>query len=104
MSQMYLITTVNAFSGLSTDEKQTLNVKVGSTYHERDTGKSFRFIEGAWCEDNSIGLPMGGYLVGISELKTTLETLTEMSTTLKKIEQHLSLASDVEIKDQDVGG
>ncbi|MFC1567315.1 hypothetical protein ACFL3R_00575 [Thermodesulfobacteriota bacterium] len=32
------------------------------------------------------------------------ETNNQMLTTLKKIEYHLMLASDTELKDQDVGG
>ena len=103
MSQMYLITTVNAFSGLSTEEKQIAGgVKNGSTYHERDTGKIFRFLQGEWVEDDSVPLSIGEFIAGNADIKVSLELLGSINTTLKKIEYHLSIATDTTLEDQDV--
>lgn len=46
-----LITTIQRWEGLSTDDKPTTDVKGGSTFYELDTGKKFVWNRVSWKED-----------------------------------------------------
>jgi len=70
----------------------------GSRWREVDTGLTYHFNLGddAWHVS-------GRYIEAISNVEIrALELFEQMLTTLKKIEYHLYLASDTELKDQDV--
>ena len=45
-----LITTIQRFQGLSTDEKPSAPPE-GSTYHVIDTGEQYLFYNGTWEQD-----------------------------------------------------
>ena len=95
-------TVVKNYSGLSTETKPTIAagnaVPNGSRWREVDTGLTYHFNLGddAWHVS-------GRYIEAISNVEIrALELFEQMLTTLKKIEYHLYLASDAELKDQDV--
>ena len=99
-------TVVKNFSGLSTDTKPTTgagnNVPNGSRFREVDTGRTYHYNSGTdfWYES-------GKYSETINEDTPVVDirslgVLEQILTTLKKIEYHLYLASDTELKDQDV--
>ena len=97
-----LETVVKNFSGLSSETKPTIAagnaVPNGSRWREVDTGLTYHFNLGddAWHVS-------GRYIEAISNVEIrALELFEQMLTTLKKIEYHLYLASDAELKDQDV--
>jgi len=95
-------TVVKNYSGLSSETKPTIAagnaVPNGSRWREVDTGLTYHFNLGddAWHVS-------GRYIEAISNVEIrALELFEQMLTTLKKIEYHLYLASDAELKDQDV--
>ena len=95
-------TVVKNYSGLSSETKPTIAagnaVPNGSRWREVDTGLTYHFNLGddAWHVS-------GRYIEAISNVEIrALELFEQMLTTLKKIEYHLYLASDTELKDQDV--
>jgi len=45
-----LVTTIQRFQGLSTDDKPTTPPE-GSTYHAIDTGEEYVFFDGTWEQD-----------------------------------------------------
>jgi len=99
-------TVVKNFSGLSTETKPTIAagnaVPNGSRWREVDTGLTYHFNLGddAWHVSGKHieAISGAGPVVDIR----ALELFEQMLTTLKKIEYHLYLASDTELKDQDV--
>ena len=99
-------TVVKNYSGLSTETKPTIAagnaVPNGSRWREVDTGLTYHFnlADDTWHES-------GGYIKSISNASSVvdiraIELFEQMLITLKKIEYHLYLASDTELKDQDV--
>ena len=103
-------TVVKNFSGLSSETKPTIAagnaVPNGSRWREVDsTGKvtkifHFNLADDKWYEsgEHLKSISSAGPVVDIR----ALELFEQMLTTLKKIEYHLYLASDTELKDQDV--
>ena len=103
---IYEETVVKNYSGLSSDTKPTIAagnaVPNGSRWRDVDTGKVFHYNQekDAWYESGRHieFISNAGPVVDIR----VLELLEQMLTVLKKIEYHLFLASDTELKDQDV--
>ena len=97
---------ISNFSGDSTVLKPTTSggntVLNGSRWREVDTGKVFYYdlrTDAWYCTSD--------YIEPISDASPmvdirALELFEQMNITLKKIEYHLYLASDTELKDQDV--
>ena len=48
-----LETTIQRWSGLSTDIKPTSNVSIGSRFHETDTGKRYLYQVNDWVLDKT---------------------------------------------------
>ena len=105
MSNFFEIVVKN-YSGLSSETKPTIaagnNVPNGSRWREVDTGKTWHFniTDDAWYETEQYNKLIAGSdpTIDIRVLQILEQTLT----TLKKIEYHLFIASDTELKDQDV--
>ena len=103
-------TVVKNYTGLSTETKPTIaagnTVPNGSRWREVDTtGKvtkifHFNFADDTWHEsgEHLKSISGAGPVVDIR----ALDLFEQMLITLKKIEYHLYLASDTELKDQDV--
>ena len=99
-------TVVKNYSGLSSETKPTIAagnaVPNGSRWREVDTGLTYHFnlADDAWYQSGQHieSISSAGPVVDIR----ALELFEQMLTTLKKIEYHLYLASDAELKDQDV--
>ena len=97
---------IYTFSGLSSETKPTIaagnKVPNGSRWREVDTGKVFHFnlADDTWHEFSQ-------YIEAISSAAPivdirALDLFEQILITLKKIEYHLYLASDTELKDHDV--
>ena len=99
---------IKTYSGLSTETKPTNaagnTVPNGSRWREVDTGKLYFFniSDDEWYLSTEETQTVSG-ASPIVDLRA-LDLFEQMLITLKKIEYHLSIASDTELKDQDVGG
>ena len=97
---------ISNFSGHSTVTKPTTGggnkVLNGSRWREVDTGKVFYYDlrTDVWYETDHYIKSVSG-AAPIVDIRS-LDLLEQILTTLKKIEYHLFLASDTELKDQDV--
>ena len=99
-------TVVKNYTGNSTETKPTIAaghaVPNGSRWREPDTGLMYHFNlrDDAWYQTGQHieSISSAGPVVDIR----ALELFEQMLTTLKKIEYHLFLASDTELKDHDV--
>ena len=104
----YFETTIKNYSGLSSETKPTIAagnvVPNGSRWREVDTGKVYYFNESndAWYlfEEHAELISGSTPVTDIS----TKELLIEAVMLLRKIDYHLSLASDVELKDYEIIG
>ena len=97
---------IYTFSGLSSETKPTIaagnKVPNGSRWREVDTGKVFHFnlADDVWHESSQ-------YIEAISSAAPivdirALDIFEQILITLKKIEYHLSIASDTNLNDYDV--
>ena len=92
------------FSGLSTDEKPLTAagnpMPNGSRFREVDTGKTYHFntSDKRWYET----LRNAQFIAGAAPIVDirALEVLEQMAVSLKKIEYHLMLASDADLKEE----
>lgn len=97
---------IHNYSGLSSETKPTTaggnTVPNGSRWREVDTGKTFHFNahNDKWYETDRYALFIANDMPMV-DLRA-LSLFEQMLIALKKIEYHLSLASDTELKDQDV--
>ena len=97
---------ISNFSGVSIVTKPTTaggnKVLNGSRWREPDTGKTFHYDlrTDTWYETGGYEEPISN-AIPMVDIRS-LELLEQMLITLKKIEYHLYLASDTELKDQDV--
>ena len=102
----YVEGSINVYTGLSSEDKPTksngINPLNGSRWREVDTGKEYHYaIEtDRWYETGRF-LPSVGNKLPIVDIRS-LDLLEQILTTLKKIEYHLFLGTDTELKDQDV--
>jgi len=73
-----LITRIYRWNGLSTDEKPSSGVPVGSTFHEIDTGNKFIYQTNGWVVDNGGPLSTAKAVEMNAELRRLMErTLIE---------------------------
>ena len=99
-------TVVKNYSGLSSETKPTIaagnSVPNGSRWREVDTKRVFHFnlADDSWYESwqEIEAISNASPIVDIR----ALGLLEQMLITLKKIEYHLSIASDTNLNDQDV--
>ena len=104
----YVEGSINVYTGLASEDKPTkangINPLNGSRWREVDTGKEYHYaIEtDRWYETGN-NLPSIGNNLPTVDIRS-LDLLEQILTTLKKIEYHLYLGTDTELKDQDVGG
>ncbi len=98
--------TIKNYSGLSSETKPTTaagnNVPNCSRWREVDTGKTFHFNAHSdeWHETDRHASFIADDMP-VVDLRA-LSLFEQMLIALKKIEYHLYLASDTELKDQDV--
>ena len=99
-------TVIKNFTGLSTDVKPTVaagdEVPNGSRWRDVDTGRIYHFNSqrDRWYHFSTDLKSIAG--AGPTVDVRVLGVLEQINITLKKIEYHLYLASDTELKDQDV--
>ena len=99
-------TVVKNYSGLSSETKPTIAagnaVPNGSRWREVDTGRVYNFnlADDTWYF-SSVEIDSIANAAPVVDIRG-LEIFEQMLVTLKKIEYHLFLASDTELKDQDV--
>ena len=96
------------FTTVSSQEKPSLaNGKKplnGSRLRELDTGKTYYYATATdtWYETEGHIKAIAGDSPMVDT--RSLDLLEQILTTLRKIEYHLFLGTDTELKDQDVGG
>ena len=94
-----MITTIKNYLGVSGDDKPS-DCPAGSTFEEQDTNTTYKYNGQHWVV-HSINIASEKYL-GTPRDLTVIGLLEEMHTALKKIEYHLSIGSEAELKDEDV--
>lgn len=94
-----MITTIKNYIGESDDDKPP-DCPAGSTFEELDTNTTYKFDGSNWVV-YSINIASEKYL-GTPRDLTVIGLLEEMHIALKKIEYHLSVGSDANLKDEDV--
>ena len=100
--------TINNYSGLSSETKPTIaagnSVPNGSRWREVDTGRVYHFnlADDKWYETEFMyGRSAFGVFVDDVRMQDMLENIL---IELKKMNLHLSLMTNEEITEQDVGG
>ena len=94
------------YSGKSSEIKPTIatgaDMRNGSRWREVDTGKVYYYniADDTWYEAGPYNITIAGATPTID--MRTLSVMEQILTTLKKIEYHLYLGTDTELKDQDV--
>ena len=95
---------IKNYSGLSTEEKPTNaaggTIPNGSRWREVDTGRTY-FYElhtDSWYPFEVVAALIAGH-APVVDLRG-LELLEQMAVSLKKIEYHLMLASDADLKEE----
>ena len=68
-----MVATINRWEGLSTDDKPSSGVRVGSTFKEVDTGKKFIYHNADWKEDISEPLSTARAIELNAELRRLVE-------------------------------
>lgn len=106
----YLEVAINVYSGLSSEVKPTaangINPLNASRWREVDTGKEYHYNiqDDLWYETTNF-LPVlteGGMKKIIVEDVNQLQVLTDILTEMKKMNLHLSLMTDANIKNAEV--
>jgi len=97
---------IKNYSGLSTEEKPTNaaggNVPNGSRWREVDTGRTY-FYENhtdSWYPFEAVAALISGY-APVVDLRL-MEVMEQVLVTLRKIEYHLTLASDADLINEEV--
>ncbi len=87
-----LVTSINRYQGLSTDTKTTAGIKIGSTWYELDTSKTFIFDGSSWNPSSS-----GSGIIPVSDGPDTLDapgkTIGVVSTGFNGIAYYIVLSS-----------
>jgi hypothetical protein len=101
-------TFINSYSGSSSEEKPTTaagyTMLNGSRWREVDTGCwcFYDLATDKWYSFQEYAALISGHAPTV-DLRA-LDISEQILTTLKKIEYHLSIATDTNLNDQDVGG
>ena len=93
------LTSISNFLGLSSDDKPT-GQHEGSNFYEKDTRAKYVYHDKEWHETNQ-PIDIISNAAPVVDVRA-VELIKQMFAVLKKIEYHLSIASDVDLNDQDV--